>query len=88
MIKRNDPLFQRPAPKVFVNAIFEIAEGHTPLPTNKSELVDLVKKKIVVPFHEKICKQCHSIPGQRHWMQDLNETGKIFIVFEALCYVA
>ena len=79
MIQRNDPILQRPAPKVFVNAIFEIAEGHQ-LPDNKSELVDLIKKNIVVPFHVEICKQCHAIPGQSDWMQDLNGTGEFICV--------
>lgn len=68
MIRRNDAILQRPNPKVFVNSIFEISSNHS-LPNNKNELVQLLKNKIVIPFHKQVCSQCHTIPHSKEWLQ-------------------
>ena len=68
MIRRNDDLLQRPTPRVFVSSIFEIANLHF-LPNNKSHLVELLKAKVVIPFHKKVCSRCHAIPNAEGWQQ-------------------
>ena len=74
MIRRNDFLIQDPGKRrVFVSAIFEIPNGYA-LPNSKSELVDLFRKEIVIPFHQKLCPECHGIPGVEKWIEDL-ESG-------------
>ena len=66
MIRRNDVQLQRSSPRVYVNSIFEIAANHS-LPTNKSQLVELLKSNIVIPFHKNVCPQCHTIPKALEW---------------------
>ena len=66
MIHRNDRLLRRSTPRVFVSAIFEIANIHL-LPNNKSHLVELLKAKVVIPFHKKVCSRCHAIPNAEGW---------------------
>ena len=66
MIRRNGPLLQKPTPRVFVSSIFEIADIHF-LPNNKSHLVELLKSKVVIPFHQKVCVRCHAIPNAEGW---------------------
>jgi len=61
-LKRNNP-------RVFVSSIFEIKEGNN-LPNNKEELLDLLKKKVVIPFHKMVCSQCHAIPKAKEWLTD------------------
>lgn len=51
-----------------MNSIFEIKEN-TELPKTKAELVELLKKKIVIPFHKKVCSECHSIPKAKEWAE-------------------
>lgn len=74
MIRRNDPILRRDSPRVFVNSIFEISSNHT-LPKNKSELVSLIKKNIVIPFHKKVCSQCHAIPHSKEWLSSPVKDG-------------
>ena len=68
MIRRNDLHLQRSSPRVFVSAIFEIAENYS-LPNNKSHLVELLKSKVVIPFHQAVCPTCHNIPRAKEWQQ-------------------
>jgi len=55
-------------PAVYVNSIFEIQAGHS-LPDTKEELVELLKKKVVIPFHKQVCSQCHKIPHSKEWLE-------------------
>ncbi|KAF5269172.1 hypothetical protein FQR65_LT02472 [Abscondita terminalis] len=65
-------------PAVFVLHIFEIKE-HTPLPTNKSDLVNLLNSGLVIPFHENICSVCHTIPKFKEWKKtNQSESLQIF----------
>ena len=66
MIRRNYAELQHSSPRVYVNSIFEIAANHS-LPTNKSQLVELLKSTIVIPFHKTICPECHQIPKALEW---------------------
>ena len=51
-----------------MSSIFEIANLHL-LPNNKSHLVELLKAKVVIPFHKKVCARCHAIPNAGGWQE-------------------
>lgn len=84
MIRRNESPLKRTAPKVFVFPIFEIEKGHE-LPSSKQELVELLRKNIMIPFHQRICSICHAIPNLSGWTKDLNGTGKIELSWSVVC---
>lgn len=79
MIRRNDPeIRNQNQPRVFVNSIFEI-EADAKMPETKAELVRLLNNRTAVPFHYKICPNCHSIPGAEKWKSDTyNGTMRTF----------
>ena len=68
MIRRNDRHLKRKNPRVFVSSIFEIKEN-TEMPQSKKELIPMLKENIVIPFHKKVCSQCHAIPKSREWLK-------------------
>lgn len=55
-------------PKAYVVSIFEIEKG-VELPGSKTELLDLLRKEVVIPFHKRYCPLCHAIPGSQSWMK-------------------
>ncbi|KAH8324781.1 hypothetical protein KR074_000902 [Drosophila pseudoananassae] len=61
-----DPLQPR---RVYPLPVFEIASG-AEVPNNKSELLELYKKKLVQGFHEKLCGSCHKVPRQKEWLKE------------------
>lgn len=65
-------------PKAYVVSIFEIEEGHM-LPQNKSQLLEMMDDKVVIPFHARYCPECHRIPGAEKWVQDPGEGTFTFI---------
>lgn len=67
MVKRDDGPGFRTKPRVYVNSIFEIHKN-TSLPNDKAELVSLLNKGLVIPFHKQVCPQCHSIPYAKKWL--------------------
>ncbi len=80
MIRRNGPLIQdQTRRRIFVSAIFEIDKGH-PLPVNKKELVELLDKKVVIPFHQRVCPTCHNIPNSQKWTEKYDERRQIFLL--------
>lgn len=72
MIARNEPPLNSTKPKVFPLNIFEVDES-SQVPLTKTELQDLYKKSIIIPFHKRICGDCHRIPDADRWME-ANET--------------
>jgi len=66
--RRNEGYLERKNPRVFVNSIFEIKEN-TALPKTKAELIELLNNKTVIPFHKKVCSECHSIPKSKEWAE-------------------
>ena len=68
MIRMNETLMKWPRPRVFVNSIFEI-ETNAKMPENKKELILLLRNHTAVPFHSKICSQCHAIPKADEWIK-------------------
>ena len=83
MIRRNGSLFaDKTRHLVFVNAIFEIKENYS-LPMDKKELVELLEKKVVIPFHKSICPACHTIPDAKRWMEKLDGRRQMFPLSKA-----
>lgn len=74
MIRINEGFLLRPNPRVFVNSIFEIEAGYS-LPMNKTGLIELLKKKIIIPFHARVCPQCHGIPQAKKWVATPEKDG-------------
>jgi len=54
--------------QVFVLPIFEV-EKEMDVPHNKRELQAMLKNNTAIPFHYKICPNCHEIPKQKEWIQ-------------------
>jgi hypothetical protein len=68
MIRRNDKHLRRKNPRVFVSSIFEI-EKNAEMPQTKKELIPMLKNNTVIPFHKKVCSQCHAIPKSKEWVK-------------------
>lgn len=66
-------------PKGYVVSIFEIEKGH-PLPETKKDLLDLMKKDVVIPFHKRYCPLCHAIPGAEEWVKSSSKCNLLSIL--------
>ncbi len=77
MIRRNGPKIRdQKVRRVFVNLLFEI-ENDTPLPDNKTELIQLYDSQMVVPFHQKVCDACANIPEFTAWRNSVENGEQI-----------
>lgn len=81
MIKKSQGRQFQEERRVWVLPIFEADGKLTPdqLPQNKVELVGMLKSKMAVPFHYRICPKCHKIPRADDWMEA--EVGQGLAVF-------
>lgn len=61
-------------PYVFVLQVFEV-QSNLQVPTNKSDLKELLEKNLAIPFHRDICSQCHSVPKYDAWTRDEDYGG-------------
>jgi len=75
MIRRNDNVGTASKPRVYVNSIFEIQKNATYLPTDKIELVRMIDKGVVIPFHKQVCPSCHKIPYSKAWLSSDVKVG-------------
>ncbi|KAH8267455.1 hypothetical protein KR018_005019, partial [Drosophila ironensis] len=57
------------APVVHVLRIFEVQANAT-IPTTKSQLQEMLVQGEAVPFHLKVCRDCHEGPLLEEWMND------------------
>lgn len=79
MVRLNDTMLQRPAPKVFVLSIFEVEANVTALPFDKRELIFMLHNKSAIPFHKYVCADCHRIPKADEWLKTPFQEGlKVF----------
>ncbi|KAI9563367.1 hypothetical protein GHT06_010828 [Daphnia sinensis] len=67
MLRRNESVLHLGRPKVFVLPIFEVY-GNQTVPSSKTELVGKLKAGLAVPFHQKVCSYCHSVPKSKEWL--------------------
>ncbi|XP_066905595.1 beta-1,4-glucuronyltransferase 1 isoform X3 [Halyomorpha halys] len=66
MVRRQDPPLRHKNPKVFPLSIFEI-EANCSLPNDKTELVSMLRNGSAIPFHKKVCPDCHNVPHSKEW---------------------
>jgi len=67
MLRRNESILHLGRPKIFVLPIFEVYSNQT-VPTSKAELLSKLQQGLAVPFHQKVCSYCHSLPKSKEWM--------------------
>ncbi|XP_055680429.1 beta-1,4-glucuronyltransferase 1 [Lutzomyia longipalpis] len=80
MVARNDATMQRPKPKVYPLAIFEV-DSSVNVPRDKTELQEQFRKGKIIPFHKKLCPSCHGLPKSKEWMaaNDTEDLGVFHI---------
>ncbi|XP_012253233.1 beta-1,4-glucuronyltransferase 1 [Athalia rosae] len=78
MIRRRDqqPLY-KPNPKVFPLSLFEVS-ADSQVPTNKTQLIRMLKAGTAIPFHKKVCAGCHNVPRSKEW-QEARETEGLHV---------
>lgn len=64
MIYRNRSLSLKP--KVYPLSMFEVDVNYE-VPWNKTDLVNLLRMKKLIPFHAFICPGCHHLPKANEW---------------------
>lgn len=69
MIARNNPPLNSTNPRVFPLILFEV-DAKSQVPTSKTELQEMLKKKTAIPFHKFVCPNCHNIPQRDQWMAE------------------
>uniref|UniRef100_A0A182NEN0 Beta-1,4-glucuronyltransferase 1 n=1 Tax=Anopheles dirus TaxID=7168 RepID=A0A182NEN0_9DIPT len=52
---------------VYVLPVFEVAEDVS-IPVDKSHLLEALEQGQAIKFHEKICSNCHTVPGYAEWL--------------------
>ncbi|XP_053677658.1 beta-1,4-glucuronyltransferase 1-like [Anopheles nili] len=55
------------SPSVYVLPVFEVAEGRD-IPVDKAHLLKALEQGEAIKFHEKICSNCHTVPGYAEWL--------------------
>ncbi|XP_059622670.1 beta-1,4-glucuronyltransferase 1-like isoform X2 [Phlebotomus argentipes] len=66
MIARNEGPLRNKKPRVFPLPVFEV-KATARVPDNKTELLQMLKTKDAILFHEKICSNCHAVPERSRW---------------------
>lgn len=55
--------------------IFEVPKNES-VPETKSELQAKLKIHKAIPFHAKVCANCHKVPKSEEWMSTKSENGE------------
>uniref|UniRef100_A0A182TXC7 N-acetyllactosaminide beta-1,3-N-acetylglucosaminyltransferase n=1 Tax=Anopheles melas TaxID=34690 RepID=A0A182TXC7_9DIPT len=55
------------SPSVYVLPVFEVAEDVS-VPVDKAHLLENLQSGNAIKFHEKICSNCHTVPGYVEWL--------------------
>ncbi|KAL0276523.1 UNVERIFIED_CONTAM: hypothetical protein PYX00_004080 [Menopon gallinae] len=74
LVRRQDPPLLHKNPKVFPLSIFEL-EADAPIPANKTQLIQMLKKGQAIPFHKQVCPGCHNVPRSKEWMETPETAG-------------
>ncbi|XP_043269529.1 uncharacterized protein Liprin-gamma isoform X4 [Venturia canescens] len=69
VIQNKIPYRNSSFPKVYVLPPFEVTED-SQVPEYKSQLLKMLEEGKAVPFHEKICPECHRVPGYDQWKSE------------------
>ena len=79
MVLANDRYMRRVPPKVHVLPVFEV-EASARVPDTKEELVEMLRRKTAVSFHQFYCEMCHKIPKADKWRRVFSNVTKVFHV--------
>ncbi|XP_054742341.1 beta-1,4-glucuronyltransferase 1 isoform X1 [Anastrepha obliqua] len=52
--------------RVYVLPVFEVTKDSS-VPEDKTNLVEMLHNKTAIPFHSKICTNCHLVPMHKQW---------------------
>lgn len=74
MIAENKGPLLAKNPKVFPLHIFEVGANQL-VPENKSTLLEMLKNGSAIPFHKKVCPECHAVPKSKEWQQQKETKG-------------
>ncbi|XP_022919511.1 beta-1,4-glucuronyltransferase 1-like [Onthophagus taurus] len=77
MIAFDKDLLQQTNLKVFTLHLFEVGANQV-VPENKTQLQDMLKNSMALPFHKKLCPLCHNVPKSKEW-QTANETDGLHV---------
>lgn len=66
MLRRNDSILNLDRPKIFVLPIFEVY-GNQTVPNSKAELLEKLASGMALPFHQRVCNYCHTLPKSVEW---------------------
>lgn len=73
MIARNeDPALLTAKPRLWPVVLFEV-ESDQQVPKTKTELQQMLRSGKAIPFHKRVCANCHAVPRMDEWMT-ANET--------------
>ncbi|KAL3276807.1 hypothetical protein HHI36_012170 [Cryptolaemus montrouzieri] len=67
-------------PKVFPLHIFEVSAS-SQVPENKTTLLEMLHNGTAIPFHKKVCPECHAVPKSKEWQQQKETKGGKLHVF-------
>nr|XP_022912217.1 beta-1,4-glucuronyltransferase 1-like [Onthophagus taurus] len=79
MINRTQITATNSNPAVFPLNVFEVKED-AEIPKTKTELLEMLKKKKAINFHQKVCPACHRTPNYNEWIKT-NETKGINVFY-------
>lgn len=48
--------------------IFEVSAS-SQVPENKTALLEMLHNGTAIPFHKKVCPECHAVPKSKEWQQ-------------------
>lgn len=68
MIAENKGPLLSKNPKVYPLHIFEVSAS-SQVPENKTTLLEMLRNGTAIPFHKKVCPECHAVPKSKEWQQ-------------------
>ncbi|KAK9875082.1 hypothetical protein WA026_005877 [Henosepilachna vigintioctopunctata] len=80
MIAENKGPLLSKNPKVFPLHIFEVSAGSL-APENKTALLEMLRNGTAIPFHKKVCPECHAVPKSKEWQQQKESNDRQLHVF-------
>lgn len=68
MVERNRSVYlDNKELRVFTIPVFEVTKD-SQVPETKTQLVEMLRSHKAIPFHSKICKECHLVPKHNAWV--------------------
>nr|XP_014086254.1 beta-1,4-glucuronyltransferase 1 [Bactrocera oleae]XP_036226933.1 beta-1,4-glucuronyltransferase 1 [Bactrocera oleae]XP_036226934.1 beta-1,4-glucuronyltransferase 1 [Bactrocera oleae]XP_036226935.1 beta-1,4-glucuronyltransferase 1 [Bactrocera oleae] len=78
MVERNRSVYlDNKELRVFTIPVFEVTKD-SQVPETKTQLVEMLRSHKAIPFHSKICKNCHLVPKHNEWVNS-SDTKELFL---------